>query len=245
LSAERWFVRWREQPASTRRLLCFPYAGGGGAVFRGWARSLPETIDVAGVVLPGRERRLDEEPWKRVPGLVAALVEDIGPALAPPYFLFGHSLGAIVAFEFARALIAEGLPGPERLLVSGCRAPHVPNPNPILHRLGDPQLISALEDLGGTPSEVAAHSELMALMLPVLRADFELYEAYTWPGGEPVPFGITAFHGARDALVARELVERWGEVTCGGFRLRVLPGDHFFLHTSEPQLLKAVVDELA
>lgn len=242
---DRWLPYRRPRAAARLRLFCFPYAGGSAAVFRDWPAELPEEVEVCAVQPPGRERRLSEPAYLRMAPLVEGLVEVLRPLLDRPFVLFGHSLGAKVAFEMARRLRELGAPEPAHVLASGCRAPHMPSSERPLHDLPHDELIDELHRLGGTPPAVLEHEELMELLLPLLRSDFELVETYTYEPGEPLACPLSAFGGTDDQEVPGDAVEGWSRMTCGAFRFRMLEGGHFFLHERRRDLLAEVRRDLA
>jgi len=222
-------VRWQPTPGALMRLFCFPYAGGGIAVFRGWDRMLPPEVEVCAVELPGRGRRMRERPYRRLAALVEEVTWLLEPYLDRPFALFGHSMGALIAFETVRALRRTGAPMPVRLLVSGAGVPQNWRRRRALHGLSDAALVEALRDLEGTPSGILASQELLDLLLPIVRADFELIETHVYGPEPPLECPITAFGGVSDRFVGRASLESWREQTTGEFVLRMLPGGHFFL----------------
>src|SRR5262245_13516853 len=146
--------------AARLRLLCFPHAGGGTALYRSWAGALPPGVELGIALLPGREARLHEPPIDRMDTLVASLLKDIAPYLDRPYALFGHSLGALVAFELARALRAAGAPAPRALLVSANPAPQLVHDDPPIHDLPEPLFLEEIRRYGGMPATVLQSPEL-------------------------------------------------------------------------------------
>lgn len=243
-AADPWIVRFHPNPSARLRLFCFPYAGGGAPAFRGWGARLPDLVEVCAVQPPGRGSRIREEAFTRVGPLLDALEPALADYLDRPFAFFGHSMGAIVSYELAQRLRETGKTGPRHLFVSGRRAPHVPDPDPPTYDLPEPEFVEELRRLNGTPTEVLAHPELMELMLPLLRRDFELSQTYDPPPRPPVACPITAFGGAADRVAGREGLEAWREHTSAPFVARVLPGDHFFLHTSEAALLQIIARDL-
>jgi medium-chain acyl-[acyl-carrier-protein] hydrolase len=236
-TATPWFTSQRLNPRARVRLFCFPYAGGGSAIYRLWPQSLPSEVEVFVAHLPGRGTRLREQAFSSLDALVETAAEAIAPLLDKPFALFGHSMGAMISFELARRLREQGQPQPARLFVSGRRAPQLPHDDPISYNLPDAELGQELLRLNGTPKEVLEHPELMELMLPLLRADFSVVETYVYRPGVPPDCPLTVFGGLRDAEVSREQLEAWREQTAGEFTLRMLPGDHFFLNEPQSQLL--------
>lgn len=230
-------------PSPRVRLFVFPHAGSGVAAYRPWARDLPADVQLALVQLPGREARIQEPPARRMGALVEALVPALLPHLDVPFAFFGHSMGAHVAFETARALRTHGRQ-PAHLFASGNRAPHLPFPRPRIHHLPDARVQEELVRLGGTPPAVLADPSLMALLLPIFRADLELCETYACEPSPPLACPMTVLGGARDPDVPVEALEAWRRHTTGPFALRVFEGGHFFLQEDRRAVLETVVDAL-
>jgi medium-chain acyl-[acyl-carrier-protein] hydrolase len=213
-------------------------------MFHGWARFLPPGIEACSVLLPGRERRIQEAPYCALEPLEDAFLRPMSKLLDLPFAIFGHSMGALLGFQFARRLRRERLPAPFHLIVSGARAPHLPDPKPPIHGLPDEELVAELRRLQGTPEELLSDDELMLLYLPVLRADFKLCDTYTYLEEQPLESPITAFGGQSDSEVSVPELEAWKEHTRSRFSLRMFPGDHFFVHKSRPLVLAALSDLL-
>jgi len=232
------------QTKARLRLFCFPYAGGNALAYRSWAASLPLSVGVWPVQIPGRGRRLDEPPFDRLRTLVQAMGPALRPYLDEPFAFFGHSMGALIAFELARHLRKEYGIEPRQLFISGRRAPSLPPVERPIYDLPEPEFLSALRELNGTPKEVLDHAELMEFMSPVLRADFAICETYEYSDDRPLGSPITVFCGTQDGEVSREQIALWREQTTSGFRLHMLPGDHFFLNTAQGLLLRALSEEL-
>jgi medium-chain acyl-[acyl-carrier-protein] hydrolase len=234
------------RPDALVRLFCLPHAGGGTAAYVALARLLPGTIDVRLVRLPGRETRLQERPHRRVAPCVADAVAAIEPLLDRPFALFGHSLGAVLAFELARRLEEERCPQPVHLFVSGRRAPHLPDPEPPLSQLPDEGFVAELRRrYDGIPQTVADTPELLELFLPILRADCEVLDTYAYVERGPLPVPISAFAGAADRRVATAELEGWGRHTSRVFRARVMPGAHFYFQGTEEALAAELERDLA
>ncbi len=238
-----WLVSPKPNPRARLRLFCLPYAGGGAHIFRGWADSLPPSVEVSALQLPGRGTRLMEPPLTRMSPLIEAIAQALRPRLDKPFAFFGHSMGAMVGFELARALRREHHLEPAHLFVSGCHAPQIPDPNPI-HALPEIEFLRELRRLNGLPEEVLENTELLQLMLPTLRADCMITETYAYTEEPPLRCPLTAFGGLQDPLVGRAHLEPWRDETRGTFTLRMLPGDHFFVHTAEELLLQTLHREL-
>lgn len=238
-----WLHNVRPVPAPRRTLVCFPYAGAGAAVFRDWASDIGPDTDLLAVRLPGRESRIGEPPLRRAEDAVPAILTALKPLTDHrPVILFGHSLGAALAYATARALVARGHP-PALLAVSGRRAPHLPSWRPPIQGLDDAAFRARLAALGGTPPEVLACSDLMELMLPMLRADFAMSDAFLEPDPPPLPVPILAFAGAEDTEATVEEVAGWERLAGAGFTLRTLPGGHFFLHGQRAAIVQYLTEE--
>lgn len=243
-SNDRWIAYREPRPRARLRLFCFPYAGGGAAAYRGWAGVLPQEVEVCPVQLPGRESRLRDQPFDRLKPLVAALADALVPHFDLPFAFFGHSMGSLLSFELARELRRRGRPEPLHLFVSARRAPQVPSREEPIHDLPEPEFLARLRELNGTPEEVLQHEELMRLLTPILRADFAVNETYTYEPELPLDLGISAFGGLSDHDITKEDLAGWRDQTTGRFRLRMLPGDHFFLHSGRELIVDALSRDL-
>jgi len=242
--ASLWFQRFKPKPNPKLRLFCFPYAGGGALIYKTWADKLPDAVEVCPVQLPGRGRRFKEPPYTKIDSLVEDLAQAVLPLLDLPFAFFGHSLGALVSFDLTHKLRNEFGLQPLQLFVSGSRAPHISRDSSSIYNLPDDQFINELKRLNGTPSEVLQHPELIRLMMKALRADFEIAETYKSSTTSVLDCSITAFSGLGDEDVPREHVEEWKYHTTDSFKLLMMPGDHFFLHTSESLILQIMSKEL-
>lgn len=234
----------KPNPQSRMRLFCFPYAGGTAAVFRNWVQYLPPEIELCAIQYAGRGGRLAEPLGEDVVAVMNAVYQDLQSLLKKPFAFFGHSMGALVSYEFARRLQREQQPEPFQLFVSGCIAPHEKLTTEPTHNLPEPEFIAELRRLQGTPGEVLDNTELMQLMMPIIRADFKASQTYKHVPGPPLESPIHAFGGLKDESVPREKVETWSEHTRSSFRAQMLPGDHFFLNTSQSLLTRIIAQEL-
>ena len=237
-----WIIR-KPRPRAKVRLFCFPYAGGGASIYRAWPDALPH-LDVCAIQPPGRETRMRDQPFTRLAPLVDAAVEAILPLLDQPFAFFGYSLGAYVAFEAARRLRARGAALPVRLFLAACPAPQIERRKPPIHALPEAELIHEIRSYAGTPAEVLEHEELMALLLPLLRADFGVYETYASPTEPPLDIPLSILGGLTDEDATRADLDAWREHTTRAFVLRMFPGNHFFLNTERTRLLTSVLQDL-
>jgi surfactin synthase thioesterase subunit len=225
---DRWFLTRMPRPQAAAQLFCLPYAGVGAAVFARWPKALGEDVEVSAVALPGRERRTAEEPAIDP----ARIAEAIAARADRPYALFGHSMGAAVAFEVVRELRRAGSVLPAVLFVSGCRPPDRSHADTIfggLSKLDDDGLLDRLVAGGGLPVEVLAERELLELLIPVFRTDFAWLDDYQLRAEPPLPNPVTAFAGSGDESAPPDAMDGWRRHTTADFTLHVLPGGHFFL----------------
>lgn len=239
-----WLVVAKPLPQARMRLFCLPYAGGGTAVYNRWHRYLPDTIELVSLRLPGRENRLMERPFTNLNDLLPELGAALADALDKPFALFGHSMGAMIAFELTRWLRREKRPLPQRLMVSGFRAPHLPPNRPPIHHLPNAEFLAEVKLLGGTPQAVLEHEELLGLLLPLLRADFTLVGTYAWGEERPLTLPITAFGTADDPIATPAQLGAWQQHTTAVCAVHLFPGDHFYLHGEGEALVGRVVEEV-
>ncbi|WP_329080279.1 thioesterase II family protein [Streptosporangium sp. NBC_01469] len=239
-----WLVPLRRPDRPRARLVCVPNAGGGATTFRGWADLLPGDVELWAVRSPGRETRISENPPHRLSMIVDPVIDGLSRLDPLPFALFGHSMGALVSFTVTRRLRSRGLPGPGRLFVSGWNAPQARDGMPRLGQLGDEDLMRVLHRLDGIPPEVIGNAELMSLVMPVLRADLNAAESYVHEDEPPLACPISVFGGNGDPTTTAAGLSAWSAQTGSAFRLRLLPGGHFFIHTQRRTVLRAIRGDL-
>jgi medium-chain acyl-[acyl-carrier-protein] hydrolase len=226
------------------RLFCFTYAGGAASIYRDWSNKLPPSIEVHAFQFPGHGNRLSEPLFKRVQPLVEATAQELMLYLEGSFAFFGHSMGAIISFELAQLLRRENKPGPSHLFLSGRPSPHLTEKQTPTYNLPEPEFTEELKRMGGTPQEVLEHPELMSVLSPILRADLEVCQTYEYEPRPPLTCAITAFGGLQDEQVSREQLEGWRDYTTSQFVVRMFPGNHFFVHSSVPVLLRMIAQDL-
>ena len=224
-------------------LVCLPYAGGSSIQFRTWPPALGPDVAVLAVELPGRGRRWRDAPQTQLRPLVASIAAALLGHVRRPLALYGHSMGALLAFELALELRRLGV-RPSCLLLSGRAAPLAPLAAQPLHLLGDDEFVAAVARFGGLPRQVLEDAELRELVLPILRADFMLCETHRHAPEPPLDMPIVAFAGEDDELASPARMAGWRDETRGGFSLEILPGGHFFVAQHEPRLLAAITAAL-
>ncbi len=239
-----WLIR-APNPDAPWRLFCFSCAGGSAADFLPWRSSLAPRIDVCPVQLPGRGSRLREAPMLSPAAVVDAALDALREHLDRPFACFGHSLGALLAFEFARRCRALGLREPSRLIVSGCGAPSVGHASEPLHLMDDRALIAALRRYNGTPAEVLDNAELMEWVLPVIRADFALVANYAYRPLPPLDLPLTVLSGRDDCHVDADMVAAWRTETTAACDLHWFDGDHFFIRPRQHAVTALVAAALS
>jgi len=240
-----WFTCARPDPNARLRLFCFPYAGGGASIYRGWENYLPPGVEIFAVQPPGRGGRFKEPALDRMDSLVAAVANAMQPFLDRPLALFGHSVGAFASFEMAHRLADTLGIHVKHLFVSGARAPQLPRNRKNIHDLSEDDFITELKTLNGTPPEVLENPELMRMFSATLRADFAIAETYRGSNKRPLNCPMSVFGGLEDTLASQEDLEAWKFHTTNSFDLWQLPGDHFFIHTSDSLILRILSRELS
>src|SRR5579875_3755851 len=240
---DKWVVRYRPNEQARLRLFCFPYAGGGASLFRAWLDALPPEVELCGIQLPGRESRLGEPAYTRIVPLVEALAGAIVPYLDRPFAFYGHSMGALVSFELARQLRRTYDKLPVSMYIAAYRAPQLPNPNIKIHHLPE-EMFKVVLRAYGIPEGILQNQELMQAMLPTLRADLELCDNYEYKEELPLVCPFLIFGGQKDVRVNPADLDLWRVHSSAPYRLSILPGSHFFLHSAQDLLLTAIAQDL-
>jgi D-alanine--poly(phosphoribitol) ligase subunit 1 len=231
-------------PEAGIRLLCLPHAGAGATVYRSWGAGSLDGVAVCPVQPPGREKRRREAALTSAAGLARLLAAEVVKDVRPPYALFGHSTGALVAFELSRQIRRVGGPAPVHLFVSGRPAPQLPLPRTRLSGLSVPELAAVLRKLGGTPEEVLNDEGLLARIHPLLIADFQVNEEYAYQPEDPLPIPVTVFGATRDAGTTLDQAAGWEVQAGNGFRLHTLDGGHFAVFDKAPEVHEQIAKSL-
>ncbi|MBD1589977.1 alpha/beta fold hydrolase [Pseudomonas typographi] len=221
------------------RLFCFACSGASAMVFAPWRAALPAWLDVQPVELPGHGRRGDEPLQVDMPSLAASLAYELAPLIDGPYLMLGHSVGAVVALEVAHALVALGIEPPSALIAVASTAPSRRDGKPDAQPMSDAELIAQMRRLDGTPQAVLDDPELLAMVLPVLRADFLLGDRYQPPCRGPLPCALHVFGGREDSVAVSALAA-WEAECSGPFQLEMCAGGHFFLHRQRADFLRSL-----
>ncbi|WP_436791217.1 thioesterase II family protein [Yinghuangia sp. YIM S10712] len=230
-----WIRRYHPLPDAPARLVCFPHAGGSATYFHGVSAALSPDIEVLAVQYPGRQDRRAEPPATSIAELAARVHESLRPWTASGSFaFFGHSMGAVVAFE--TALLAADGTAPDVLFVSGRRAPSRHREENVRWR-DDAGIITEVRELGGTETELLQDEELRRMILPALRADYHAVETYQVRPGARIASPIVALVGDDDSRTTLDEAQAWASHTTGSFDLEVFPGGHFYLNAQAAAVL--------
>ena len=244
-----WFFKCGNQRNnSARRLFCFPFAGGGIATYTPWAQYFETQAEVFAAQLPGRGKRFNETPATVLQTLIESLMQAIIPLMDKPCVFFGHSMGAILAYELCLKLHSENKTLPSILMLSACNPPHFKTEKSTpLHTLPSAQFWQAVHQINGTPNEVFKNTELLELVEPALRADFKI--AGDWhqqnKSHQPIlPIPIKLFGGLKDKSISKENLSAWRDYSVNTAPPQFLKGDHFFINDAESGLLPLISTSL-
>jgi surfactin synthase thioesterase subunit len=228
------------------RLFCFPHSGAGASTFANWPASLPSTVEVLGVELPGRGVRLLEPPRSDLAGMVGEIADQIGELDDVPFAFFGHSVGTLLAYEVAKELGRRNEILPETMIVSAGRAPNGESQPLLKPGITDEEILEMVIGMGGISAELAAHTDLLELWIPALRADLTMLDAYRYVEQDELPMPIVLFAGLHDDVVTMDAMEPWAELTEAGTSWEMFPGGHFYLaDNAHPQVMAALTRHLS
>jgi surfactin synthase thioesterase subunit len=241
--SDAWIRRFHPAPDSRVRLFCFPHAGGSANFYLPASRLLAPAVEVLAIQYPGRQDRRSEAPIDNIPDLADHVFHAVRTVTDRPFALWGHSMGAVLAFEVALRLQRHGLPAPVRLFASGRRAPSCHRAE-HLHEGGDEAIVAELKSLGATASTLLSDPELRAMILPAVRADYRAIETYRYRPGPPLGCPVTVLVGDSDQHVTLDEARAWADRTIAETDLHVFPGGHFFLVDQVAQVVDRVSDRL-
>ena len=235
-----WFLRFHTRALPRVNVFCLPHAGGSASFFKDWSGDMTDSVQLFSAQLPGRENRIMEEPLTSISSIVDGLLTELSGHLDRPYMLYGHSMGAKLAFELIWRLIDEKQPLPAHLFVSGAPGPQVPRRKPRISHLPRAEFLEELRKYDGTAEQIFENEELQELFLPVLRADFKIVEDYQCSHeGRAIPTRTTVYAGLDDTHVALDDVEQWRDVA-RVVSSKQLSGGHFFLQSHR----RAIIDDI-
>jgi medium-chain acyl-[acyl-carrier-protein] hydrolase len=234
-----WFPFWKPKPAARLRVFCFPFAGGSASALHRWAEQLGPSVEVLAVQCPGRETRFQEPPLRNISTLVEALGPVMLPLLDRPFAFFGYSLGAVTSLMMAYWLRRAGAPVPRGMMMAAGIPPKLCKPRGA-HALSDAGLIEELRRYGAAPPQVLAHQELMALLLPMIRADFEMLDTFAQPDEAPLDVPMAIWGGTEDLHPSPQALETWRDYTSQDCSIQLMPGGHFFILSAGQALCQSV-----
>lgn len=242
--AGAWLRRFA-QPTDTRcRLICFPHAGGSASFYFPLFKALREVADVLAVQYPGRQDRLGEKCIENIDSLADGIFTSLRPLTDAPLILFGHSMGAILAFEVARRL-ERGSDGSQLLglVSSGRRAPSV-HCYERVHQRDDAGLMATIAELSGTDSRLLDDDQMRRMILPSIRSDYKAIETYRYQPGPMLTCPVCVLVGTTDPMVTAHEARAWRRHTTGRFSLRRFPGGHFYLTKQWDSIVSALAEEV-
>jgi surfactin synthase thioesterase subunit len=244
LHRAKWFVISRPKPLARYRLFCFPYAGGSASAYMPWEDFLPAQIELVAIQLPGRANRLDENLLTSVVEMAEQLARAIPPLLDRPYLTYGHSMGSIVSFELLHLLKASGLPLPRRYFGAARQAPHIPRRIAPFYEYPLEDFKTELKRFGGTPDAVLDNTDLMEMLVPMLRTEFKAAYAYRREPVAKLECDVSIFGGARDEIVLSQELPPWQEHFVRRMDLRLFEGAHFFMEENKDLVVSAICESI-
>ncbi|MEU4245476.1 alpha/beta fold hydrolase [Actinoplanes sp. NPDC026619] len=232
-------------PADDRlRLFCIPHAGGAASAFARWQARLGDRVAVLPVQLPGRGRRVGEARIRQIDRLVAELDEHLDQAMRQPFALYGHSMGALIAYRLTRRRQERGARLPDRLMVGACIAPHRRSGVTATTTMSDDELAGWLIAIGGMSPELLRYPKWVRQAIDLLRDDLLLYGSHVPALEAPLPVPVDVFAGTTDPLLPVEEAAHWALHTNAGSATHLMRGGHFFIQESEESFLAALRDRL-
>ncbi|MFE9775273.1 thioesterase II family protein [Streptomyces sp. NPDC005931] len=236
----RWLRRFHAADRAPVRLVCFPHAGGAAGFYHSFSRALSPAVEVVAVQYPGRQDRRSEPALDDIAALTDGIIDALGPILDErPLALFGHSMGAVLAYETARRLEHEVQTPCALLFASGRRAPSRRREE-YTHLKDDDGLVEELRSLDGTDAELLDDADVLRLVLPAVRVDYRAVETYRHRAGPEPSCPVAVLRGADDPKVTREEAEAWRDHTTGLCTLDTFPGGHFFLREAQADVVGVV-----
>lgn len=235
-----WFLEYEKKPQATIRLFCFHHSGGGASAYYPWRELLSPYIEMVSIQLPGRENRFTEPLNNNLKDITTQLREGFHLYKSKPFFVFGHSLGALIAFEFVKSVQQHYGMHPHHMITSATKAPHLPFRMKHFSQLDDKALKEELKVYNGIDERILHNDELLELFLPIIKNDFSIYETHCFSESQPLPCDILALSGTRDQTVTEEEILAWSAYTSGKFEHLSFPGEHFFIKDNQKNILALI-----
>lgn len=237
---QNWYLEYKKSPAARVRLFCFHHSGGGASGYYPWAAHLSPYIEMIAIQLPGRENRFTEPLNNNLKYIISELSKNFSIYKDKPFFVFGHSLGALMSFEFVKSIQQLYSVFPRHMIISGTKAPHLPFRMKHLSQLDDNILKEELKIYNGIDEHILNNNELMNLFLPIIKSDFSICENYNFSASKPFPYDILALSGTEDQTVSQKEILAWGKYTEGKFKHISFPGKHFFIKDHQKKILEII-----
>lgn len=242
MQKSKWFPFGIPEDSIKKKLFCFHCAGGNAISFKEWTQA--KEIDVIPVEVPGRGLRIGEECITDIYSLVDKLFAEIAPLCAnSKYYFFGHSMGALLAFQLTYLLENRIGNTPQLLIVAGRQPPNIPDTSEFKSYMGNEELRKELVRLGGTPKEVLENRDLFEFLAPIIRKDYMLHESYHY-NGEKINIPIIAHSGTEDSGANINIMKFWNEMTTGEFKVEEFKGNHFFIHNLGKNYIETIEKEV-
>lgn len=238
--SQNWYSEYKKAPAARIRLFCFHHSGGGASMYFPWVAHLSPYIEMVAIQLPGRENRFSEALNNNLQDIVAELSKNFAIYKDKPFFVFGHSLGALVSFELVKAIYKSYSLFPCHMIVSGSKAPHLPFRMTHLSQLDDNSLKEELKVYGGIDDDIFTNNEIFELFAPIIRSDFSIYEHYKYLETKPFPHDILALSGTEDQTVTVQEILSWEKYTEGNFEHIPFLGKHFFIKDHQKKIIEII-----
>lgn len=235
-----WYLEYKKNPQADVRLFCFHHSGGAASFYFPWVESLSSNIELLAIQLPGRENRFSEPLMNDLKDILNSLTEAFHVYKDKPFFTFGHSLGALIAFEFALSIRNHYAVSPCHMIISSTKAPHLPFRMKPLSNLDHNTLKKELEIYNGIDERIRQNDELLNLFLPIIKSDFSIYESHHYAKSEPFSCDILAISGGDDKTVTTEEILAWSDYTMGKFKHLSFPGGHFYLKEHQKQIIEII-----
>lgn len=235
-----WYIEHKKNPDASIRLFCFHHSGGGASTYYPWRDYLSFHIEMISIQLPGRENRFTEPLNNNVQDIAFQLSEKFFIYKDKPFFVFGHSLGGLIAFEFIKAVNQLYSLYPRHMIVSAIKAPHLPLRRKNLSQLDNNTLKKELKIYNGIDERILNDTDLLELFLPIIRNDFSIYENYSFLDVGPLPCDLLVLSGDQDQTVNQEEILAWSKYTTGKFEHMSFSGKHFFIKDHKEKLLEII-----
>jgi medium-chain acyl-[acyl-carrier-protein] hydrolase len=237
---QSWYVKYRKNSNAFIRLFCFHHSGGGASSYYPWVDHLSPNIEIVAVQLPGRENRFTEPLSNNIKDIVSNLCQEFSSFIDKPFFVFGHSLGALISFEFVKSIHQSYSLYPCFMVISAAKAPQLPFRMRTLSKLDDKALKEELRIYNGIDELILSNDELLDLFLPIIRNDFSISENYHYIESKPFPFDIFALSGIDDQTTSQEEILAWDQHTKGKFEHTSFSGKHFYIKEHQRQILEII-----